>query len=74
MLLESSLTTFLRHRKESLRIFALYMKKMIASQVESLCELCSFNALLNCHYAHDCLDLCNECNDLVGYSTVSFSL
>ena len=29
-----------------------YVMKMLVSQVESMIELCTFIALLNCHYAY----------------------
>ena len=50
------------------RSCAPYVIKTIVSQVESMIELCIFTVLLNCHYAYDCLHLCNEYNDLVGCS------
>jgi len=30
--------------------------RTIVSQVESMIELCTFSALLNCHYAYDCFE------------------
>ena len=68
MLLELFLTIFLRNLKMSLRIVTPSVIKTIVSQVESMIEMCTFIALLNCYMLMIDLHLCNDCNDLVGCS------
>ena len=68
MLLELSLITFLRDLKKSLRIVTPSIIRTIVSQVESIIELCIF---IDCRIVIMLiivLNLCNDCNDLVGCS------
>jgi hypothetical protein len=71
MLLEPHLTFFLRHRKRSIRIFSLYTKKTIASQVESMLSCASILPYWIVFMPMLVLDLCNDCNGFVD-PTISF--
>ena len=68
MLLELSLITFLRNLKKSLRNVTPRIIRAIVSQVELMIELCIF---IDCRIVIMLiivLNLCNDCNDLVGCS------
>ena len=66
MLLELSLTTFLQNPKMSLRIVTPNTMRTIVSQVESMIDLCTFIACWIVIMLMLVLNLCNDCNDLVG--------
>ena len=69
MLLELSLITFLRDLKKSLRIVTPSIIRAIVSQVESMIELCIFIVCWIVIMLMIVLNLCNDCNDLVGCSS-----
>ena len=68
MFLELLLTTFLRNPKMSLQIVTPSTIKTIVSQVESMIELCIFITCWIVIMLMIVLNLCNDCNDLVGCS------